>query len=186
MAYRRRVLPTTFRALRVPRFPQLLAVGWLWGLSRWGTGFLGGYLARELADSARLIQLTGVALWAPLLLGGVAGGVVADRLNRRTAIIVQFVVVAGLATVLGVVDLAGALELWMVYPFLVVVGTGWVIDMTCRRTIVYELVGPETIDNTPWPWSRSARRPAWPPGPSSEVPPSRRWGWGPASSSWPV
>jgi predicted MFS family arabinose efflux permease len=141
------VLSHTLRALRVPRYPHLLATGWLWALSRWGVGFLGGYLARELSDSARLIQLTGVALWAPLLLGGVAGGVIADRLNRRVAIVAQLLVVAVLASVLGLVALADRLELWMVYPFLVVVGTGWVIDMTCRRTIVYELVGPDTIDN---------------------------------------
>ena len=136
-----------FGALRVHRYPLLLATGWVWGLSRWGVGFLGGYLARELSDSARLIQLTGVALWAPLLVGGVAGGVIADRLNRRAAIVLQFVVVAGLATVLGVTELVGRLELWMIYPFLVVVGTGWVIDLTCRRTIVYELVGSDRIDN---------------------------------------
>jgi len=141
------MLPETLRALRVPRYPFLLATGWIWGLSRWGIGFLGGYLARELSDSARMIQLTGVALWAPLLVGGVAGGVIADRLNRRTAIITQLLTVSVLAAVLGMIDLAGRLELWMVYPFLVVVGTGWVIDMTCRRTIVYELVGPDTIDN---------------------------------------
>lgn len=136
-----------FDALRVERYPFLLLTGWVWGLSRWGVGFLGGYLARELADSNLLIQLTGVALWSPLLLGGVAGGVIADRLNRRAAIIVQFLVVAALAVVLGFAGLADRLELWMVYPFLVVVGTGWVIDMTCRRTIIYELVGAERIDN---------------------------------------
>ncbi len=141
------MLPETLRALRVPRYPFLLATGWIWGLSRWGVGFLGGYLARELSGSARMIQLTGVALWAPLLLGGVAGGVIADRLNRRTAIVGQLLTGSVLAVGLGAVDLAGRLELWMVYPFLVVVGTGWVIDMTCRRTIVYELVGPDTIDN---------------------------------------
>ena len=141
------MLPDTLRALRVHRYPFLLATGWTWALSRWGVGFLGGYLARELSGSARMIQLTGVALWAPLLLGGVAGGVIADRLDRRRAIVAQFLVVSVLATVLGLVELAGRLELWMVYPFLTVVGTGWVIDMTCRRTIVYELVGPGTIDN---------------------------------------
>ena len=141
------MLADTVQALRVPRYPHLLATGWVWGLSRWGVGFLGGYLARELSGSARLIQLTGVALWAPLLFGGVAGGVIADRLNRRTAIVTQLGAVAVLAAVLGGVALADRLELWMVYPFLVVVGTGWVIDMTCRRTIVYELVGPKTIDN---------------------------------------
>jgi predicted MFS family arabinose efflux permease len=136
-----------FDALRVPRYGFLLGAGWVWGLARWGIGFLGAYLANQLTGSARMVQLTGVAMWAPLLLGGVAGGVIADRLNRRGAIIAQFVTIIPLAVLLGVAGLTDRLELWMVYPFMVVVGTGWVIDMTCRRTIIYELVGPERLNN---------------------------------------
>lgn len=136
-----------FEALRVHRYGFLLSAGWLWGLSRWGIGFLGAYLANNLTGSARLVQLTGVAMWAPLLVGGVVGGVIADRLNRRVAIITQFLVVIPLAVLLGVAGLTDRLELWMVYPFMAIVGIGWVIDMTCRRTIIYELVGGERVDN---------------------------------------
>lgn len=136
-----------FDALRVPRYGYLLATGWVWGLARWGIGFLGAYLANQLTGSARLVQLTGVAMWAPLLVGGVVGGVIADRLDRRAAIILQFLAVIPLAIGLGIAGIADRLELVMVYPFMVIVGVGWVIDMTCRRSVIYELVGPERVDN---------------------------------------
>jgi MFS family permease len=35
----------------------------------------------------------------------------------------------------------------MVYVFLAVVGIGWVVDMTTRRAIIYDLVGPTRLDN---------------------------------------
>jgi predicted MFS family arabinose efflux permease len=35
----------------------------------------------------------------------------------------------------------------MVYPFLAVVGVGWVVDMTCRRAMVSEVVGPDLLAN---------------------------------------
>jgi predicted MFS family arabinose efflux permease len=57
-----------------------------------------------------------------------------------------FVTIPGLI-LLGWIELAGELRLWMVYPVLFVTGIGWVFDMVGRRVIVYDLVGPENIDN---------------------------------------
>ena len=75
-----------FSALAAPHFPSLLLTGALWNVSRWGLCFLGAYLAIQLSGSPRLVQLTGVAMWAPLLVGGVAGGVIADRFDRRRTV----------------------------------------------------------------------------------------------------
>jgi predicted MFS family arabinose efflux permease len=35
----------------------------------------------------------------------------------------------------------------MIYPFMVLVGIGWVVDMTSRRAFIYDVVGPGLIDN---------------------------------------
>lgn len=139
--------PSMFGALRVRHYPALLGAGWLWNMCRWASGFLGAYVANRLTGSARLVQLTGVAMWAPLLVGGVVGGVVSDRFDRRRTVIGQYCALIPLATLMGVAALADALALWMVYPFLVAVGVGWVIDMTSRRAIIFDLVGAERLDN---------------------------------------
>ncbi|MPY91726.1 MAG: MFS transporter [Acidimicrobiia bacterium] len=139
--------PGMFAALSVPSYPSILLAGWFWGICRWGVSFLGAYLANSMTGSARLVQLTGVAMWAPLLMGGVLGGVISDRFDRRRTVIAQFVVLVPLAAAMGVAGLADRIELWMVYVFLVAVGIGWVADMTSRRAIIYDLVGPSRLDN---------------------------------------
>jgi predicted MFS family arabinose efflux permease len=139
--------PKMFDALTVPRYGFLLAAGWFWSIARWGAGFIGAFVVHNETGSARLVQLTGVSMWAPLLLGGLVGGVVSDRFDRRLTVIVQFVIVIPLAVGLGLAGMTDRLELWMVYPFLVIVGVGWVVDMTSRRAIVYDMVGATHIDN---------------------------------------
>jgi len=136
-----------FGALSVRHYPALLASGWLWNMCRWASGFLGAYVVNQLTGSARLVQLTGVSLWAPLLLGGVAGGMVSDRFDRRRTVVTQFLVLIPLAALMGVAELTVGIRLWMLYPFLVLVGVGWVFDMTSRRAIVYDLVGARRLDN---------------------------------------
>lgn len=94
-----------------------------------------------------MVQLAGVALWSPLLFGGVVGGWISDRFDRRRVVISQFFVTIPGLILLGWIELAGELRLWMVYPVLFVTGIGWVFDMVGRRVIVYDLVGPKNIDN---------------------------------------
>lgn len=94
-----------------------------------------------------MVQLAGVALWSPLLFGGVVGGWISDRFDRRRVVISQFFVTIPGLILLGWIELAGELRLWMVYPVLFVTGIGWVFDMVGRRVIVYDVVGPENIDN---------------------------------------
>ena len=136
-----------FSALAAPHFPSLLLTGALWNVSRWGLAFLGAYLANQLSGSPRLVELTGVAMWGPLLVGGVAGGVIADRFNRRRTVFLQLCVLIPLVALMGLLFHADRLRLWMVYPFLAVVGVGWVVDMTCRRAMVSEVVGPDLLAN---------------------------------------
>mgnify|MGYP001392699190 CR=1 FL=1 len=94
-----------------------------------------------------MVQLAGVALWSPLLLGGVVGGWVSDRFDRRRIVIGQFFVTIPGLVILGWIEISGRLQLWMIYPVLFVTGVGWVFDMVGRRVIIYDVVGPEKIDN---------------------------------------
>jgi predicted MFS family arabinose efflux permease len=135
-----------FVPLRAKHFPKVYAAGWIWNIARWGLGFLGAYMANELTDSPRMVQLTGTFMWGPLLFAGLIGGAVSDRFDRRRTVVVQLAAMIPLTALMGVLALSGHLEVWMIYPFMVVVGLGWIVDMTVRRTMIYDLVGPEQVN----------------------------------------
>ena len=137
----------TFSAFEVEHFGSLWASGWIWNIARWGAAFLGAYLVNDLTESPRLVQLTGTAMWAPLLAGGVVGGVISDRFDRRKTVMAQFLFIGPLSAVMGVLVLADVLEVWMVFVYMALIGIGWVADMTSRRALVFDLVGPANMNN---------------------------------------
>jgi MFS family permease len=130
-----------------PGFPAVYAVGMVWSLCRWAIGFLGAYVVADATSSARLVQLTGALLWAPLLLTGVVGGAISDRISRRNLLFAQFGILGPLTAGIGLLALTDNLTLWVLYLYMVVAGFGWVIDMTARRTMIHDLVGDEHIDD---------------------------------------
>ena len=136
-----------FPALAVPSFVQFFASGIFWYWARWGFGFLTAFHVNEVTDSARLVQLTGTALWTPMLVGGVMGGVLADRYNRVKIVRVQLMAMVPVAGLLGVLELVDRLEVWMIYPMSILTGLAWVTDMTSRRSLIVDIVGPERLNN---------------------------------------
>jgi len=134
-------------SLQVWGFRPLYAAGFLSVTARWGMGFLAAYVANELTSSPRAVQLTGAAMWAPLLLAGVAAGGLADRWDRHRILLVALAAVAPAVAVVGLLELSGRLQVWVLYPLMVMVGLSWVADMTSRRTLVIDIVGVELIDN---------------------------------------
>lgn len=130
----------------VPGFTPTYAVGVVWSLSRWAIGFLGAYVVAETTGSPRLVQLTGALLWAPLLAAGAVGGAVSDRFPRRALLLIQFSVLGPLTAGVGLLALADRLSLAVLYLYMVIAGLGWVIDMTVRRAMIYDLVGDGHVD----------------------------------------
>jgi MFS family permease len=136
-----------FAALRVPGYPRLWASGWIWNLTRWMAVFLCSYLVNQRTGSPLLVQLVGAAFYLPILLGGALGGVVSDRFDRRRAIMWQQVMLFPLAALMGGLTMTNRLQVWMIYPFILAVGIGWVIDLTSRRSLVFDMVGAGRITN---------------------------------------
>jgi MFS family permease len=136
----------TGNVFAAPGFTPTYAVGVVWGLCRWAIGFLGAYVVTDLTGSPRLVQLTGALLWAPLLFAGLIGGAISDRWPRRALLFAQFCVLGPLTAGIGVLSLLDRLPLWVLYLYMLVAGFGWVIDMTVRRAMVYDLVGDHHID----------------------------------------
>jgi MFS family permease len=139
--------PARFAAFEVHGFARLWVVGWIWNSTRWMATFLGAYIVNDLTGSPFLVQVVGASLFAPMFFGGPFAGAVADRFDRRTTVVRQLALLVPLALVMGVVTLQGALSSWMIYPFVLAVGIGGVVDWTSRRALLYDLVGDERASN---------------------------------------
>lgn len=146
----RSVLPGSRRdrsAINVQGFLPLLFAGMCWHWARWGIAFLSAFWINDVTDSPRMVQLTGTTMWAPLLFGGALGGVFADRFDRLRTIRWQLALLIPIVVVVGLLEVSQQLSIWMIYPFLLFAGVGWVGDMTSRRALVFEIVGTKRIDN---------------------------------------
>jgi MFS family permease len=125
--------------------------------SRWmETGVL-GWLMLYLTDSPWHVALVGAARSAPLLAFGLFAGLIADRTNRWVVMLCTQSVNALATGVLLVLLLLGAIQPWHVLLVAFILGCSTILDMPSRRSLVYDLVGPqqvvsamslETVNNT--------------------------------------
>ena len=83
----------------------------------------------------------------PVTFLGPFGGVIVDRFDTRRLLIATQAAAGLLATLLGVLTVTGAVQLWMVFVVAVGLGMVAVVDTPARLTIVLELVGPELVSN---------------------------------------
>lgn len=126
-------------------FAPLWFSGLCWHWGRWAIAFLASYHVNQMTGSPRMVQLTGAVMWAPLLLGGAIGGVISDRFDRRRTVRLQTALLVPFVAIIGVAERAGQLGISLLFPFLLFAGIGWVVDMTSRRALVLDIVGPHRL-----------------------------------------
>jgi MFS family permease len=87
------------------------------------------------------------AQWTPVLLLGLFGGLIADALPKRPTLIALEAAMAGLAVVLGLLTLAGVVEVWMILVLAVLLGCVNAIEMPVRQAFAVEMVGRGDVVN---------------------------------------
>ncbi|WP_420436723.1 MFS transporter [Candidatus Poriferisodalis sp.] len=123
-------------------FAPLWFSGLCWHWGRWAIAFLASYHVNQITDSPRMVQLTGAVMWAPLLLGGAIGGVISDRFDRRRTVRLQTALLVPFVAIIGFAERSDQLGILLLFPFLLFAGIGWVVDMTSRRALLLDIVGP--------------------------------------------
>jgi MFS family permease len=98
-------------------------------------------------DAAVALGITTALQFLPMLLFGLYGGVLADRYDKRRLLIGAQVSMGLLALTLGVLDLAGVVQLWHVYALAFGLGLASVVDTPARQSFVSELVGTDDLPN---------------------------------------
>jgi MFS family permease len=105
------------------------------------------WLVLSLTGSSAAVGITTALQFLPMLLFGLYGGVLVDRLPKRPALLVtqSSMAVAGLA--LAFLTLTGHVQVWHVYLAAFAVGLATVVDNPARQSFVSEMVGPEQLQN---------------------------------------
>ncbi|MGB0113413.1 MAG: MFS transporter, partial [Ilumatobacteraceae bacterium] len=104
-------------------------------------------LVYKLTGEATSVGISVAFEFAPTLLLGAWAGVIADGRDRRMMAIVTQSALAGQALVLGGLDLAGLVNLPVVYGMSLVLGVVNAFDNPARRGLVTELVPAADIPN---------------------------------------
>ncbi|MBB6145569.1 MFS family permease [Silvibacterium bohemicum] len=118
---------------------------------------IGTWMQRVAQDWLVLTQLThhdasavGIVMalqFAPQLLLLPWTGMAADRFNQRKLVMLTQATMGILALALGVLTIAGSVQLWHVYVFAFLFGSAAALDAPVRQTFVAELVGDEHLHN---------------------------------------
>ncbi|HWL97660.1 MAG TPA: MFS transporter [Nocardioidaceae bacterium] len=137
----------TLRSLRNRNFRLFLAGHAVSVIGTWMQRVAQDWLVLELTDSAVAVGVATALQFLPMLLFGLWGGVLVDRVDRRRLIMWTQACSALLAAVLAVVVIVDAVELWMVFALALALGAVTVLDNPARHAFVAELVGPDDYVN---------------------------------------
>ena len=99
------------------------------------------------SDSPFALGLVITLQFLPVMLFALFGGVLADRLPKRSALVVTQTLLMLQAAVFGVLVASGAVQLWHVYVLAVIQGLITAIDNPVRQAFIYEMVGRENLVN---------------------------------------
>lgn len=137
----------TFEAFGNRSYRLLWPANFLAYICRWMQLTLLGWLVLELTDSPFLVALVGFFGMLPLLILGMVGGVLADRVNKHRILIMTQVISCVAAFAMVLLLQTGAIRFWHAYVVMGCTGIGWALDMPSRRSAIHDLVGRAGVTN---------------------------------------
>jgi MFS family permease len=137
----------TFRSLRIRNY-RLFFFGQLVSVSgTWMQQLAQDWLVLRLTNRSLPVGITTALQFAPVLVLGIWGGLIADRLDKRRLLLATQGTMGALALALGVLTATGAVRLWMIYLLALLLGCATSFDMPARQSFVTEMVGSTELPN---------------------------------------
>ena len=138
-------LRRSFSSLEAPNYRRYFA-GQLVSLTgNWTQIVAEIWLVLALTDSALAVGVTMALQFAGILVLGAWGGLLADRLPKRSLLLVTQAAMALPALALFAITATGIVEAWMVYGLVAVRGLVNAIDNPTRQSFAIEMVGAERV-----------------------------------------
>ena len=123
------------RNFRLYFYGQLISM-----IGTWLQNVAQGWLVLELTHSAFWVGATAAVGSAPVLLFGLWGGVIVDRIDRRKILLCTQIISMILALILGVLVLLHVANLWEILVLTFLLGSVNAIDLPARSAFIVELV----------------------------------------------
>ncbi|GHE00224.1 MFS transporter [Streptomyces alanosinicus] len=105
------------------------------------------WLVLGLTGSSAAVGITTALQFLPMLLFGLYGGVLVDRLPKRPTLLVTQTAMALAGLALAALTLTGHVQVWHVYVAAFAVGLATVLDNPARQSFVSEMVGSGQLQN---------------------------------------
>jgi MFS family permease len=137
----------TFASLSIPQYAL-----YFWGMLAFFSGMnmmivLRGYLVYDITDSAAALGVIMLSISLPMLVIAPIGGVIADRVDRKSLMIWAQVAVTLLNLVNTILIIAGVVEFWHLIVISVLSGAAFSFNMPARQAAVPSLVPREMLMN---------------------------------------
>jgi MFS family permease len=116
----------------------------MWHLTRWDGLFLGTYLVTHLGAPPIANQFVGVGMFAPMLLGAYFSSRSSSNRHEghRNLVLITELALLPLSVLMAALVGSGAVQTWMVYPFMLAYGFGGMVNMTTQRDLLFRMSGP--------------------------------------------
>jgi MFS family permease len=141
------VIRRSFASLEVPNYRRYFAGQLISVTGNWMQMVAEIWLILTLTGSAFAVGMTTALQFLPILLFGALGGMLADRIPKRSLLIATQSLMALPALVLWGLVVSGAVEPWMVLALVFIRGSVNAVDNPTRQSFVTEMVGSERVVN---------------------------------------
>jgi MFS family permease len=105
------------------------------------------WLVLELTHSALLLGLVGVLQYLPVMLFSLYGGVLADRVYKRTLLLVTQSISLVQAAAMWLLVITGIVQVWHILFLVGLLGITNALDAPTRQAFMSEMVGREDLPN---------------------------------------
>jgi MFS family permease len=140
-------LGRTFASLSVPNYRRYFTGQAVSISGNWMQTVAEMWLIVQLTGSGVSVGITAGLQFLPVLLFGAWGGVLADRLPKRTLLTCTQLLMAIPALALWALTASGHVEAWMVFALVLARGSITALDNPARQAFVTEMVGRERVVN---------------------------------------
>jgi len=136
-----------FSSLRIRNFRLYMAGLTVSVAGNWMQNVAVGWLVLQLTGSGTVLGAVTAARYAPLLLLGAWGGLVADRHDKRLLLRLAAIIQLVVAAVLGVLTMTHVIDVWSLTALILVAGVVDVVDTPSRQAFMNNIVGRDRIGN---------------------------------------